>query len=99
MIFIFLRLYQKGLKSYNVESDYIDDYQCIVLRDEEFIKGNFYLRDNIYDMIFIFDVKRIIVVYVVIVRYICGELIVKKKGRKIIYKILLKENEEIIVFF
>lgn len=95
--FYFFKVILEGVEE--LDSDYIDDYQCIVLRDEEFIKGNFYLKDNIYDVIFIFDVKRIVVVYVVIVSYICGELLVKKKGRKIIYTFLLKEYEEIIVFF
>lgn len=61
------------------------------------MKGYFFIRENIYDMIFIIDLKRIVIVYVGIVRYICGEFLVRKRGRKFIYKFFLRENEEIIV--
>ena len=92
--FYLLKVTSQGVEE--LESDYIDDYQCTALKGEEVIKGNFYLRDNIHDMTFTLDVKRTAVVYAATVRHICGELPAKKKGRKTIYKLPLKENEEII---
>jgi len=66
------------------------------LRGEQVTKGNFYLRDNIHDMTFTLNEKRMAVMYAATVRHICGELPAKKKGRKTIYKLPLRENEEII---
>ena len=78
--FYLLKFTSEGVEE--LESDYIDDYQCTALRDEEFIKGNFYLRNNIHNVTFTLDVKRTTVVYAATVRHICGELPAKKKGRK-----------------
>lgn len=40
-------------------------------------------------------VHRTAVVYAATVHHICGEIIVKQRGRKPIFKLLLEENEEI----
>ena len=42
------------------------------------------------------DEKRKAFVHAATVRHICGDLPVRKRGRKSIYKLPLKENEEII---
>lgn len=85
-----LKVTSKGVEE--LESDYIDDCKCTALRGEEVIKGNFYLRDNIHDMTFTFNVKRTAVVYAATDCHICGELPAKKKGRKTIYKLPLSND-------
>jgi len=47
-------------------------------------------------MTFTIDKKRTAVVYAGTVRHICGDLPVKRKGRKVVYKLPLEMNEEII---
>ena len=89
--FYLLKVTSKGIEE--LESDYIDDYQSTALRGEEVIKGNYYLSDNIHHMTFTLDVKRTAVVYVATDCHICGELPAKKKGRKTILKLPLKEHE------
>lgn len=49
------------------------------------MKGNFFLRYNLIDMIFKFDVKKIVIVYFGIVRYVCLEFKKKGRGRKEVY--------------
>ena len=58
-----------------------------MIRGEQVIKGNCYLKDNIHDMTFTLDVKRLVVAYAATVCNICGELPAKKKGRKTVYKL------------
>lgn len=93
MIFI-LKVTSEGIEE--LDSNYTDDYHCTALRGEQVIKENFYLRNNIHDMNFTFDEKRTAIMYAATVRHICGELPAKQKGRKPIYKLPLKEKEEII---
>lgn len=92
--FFLLKVTSEGVKE--LDSDYTDDYNFTALKGQQVLKGNFYLRDNIHDMTFTLDEKRTAVVYAATVRHICRELPGKKKGRKTIYKLPLKENEEII---
>lgn len=92
--FYLLKVTSEGVEE--LESNFTDDYQVTALRGEQVLKGNFYLRDNIHDMTFTLDTKHTAVVYAATVRHICGELTVKKKGRKMIHKLPLRENEEII---
>ena len=92
--FYLLKVTSEGVEE--LESDYTDDHQCTAFRGEKVLKGNFYLRDNIHDMTFTLDIKRRAVVYAATVRHLCAELPTRKRGRKTIYKLPLKENEEII---
>jgi len=95
--FYLLKVTSDGVEE--LESDFTDDYDNSALRGERVLKGNFYLRDNIHDMTFTLDEKRTAMVYAATVRHICGELPTKKQRRKTIYKLPLKENEEIIASF
>ena len=79
-----------------LDDNYTDDYEFTALRGTQALKGHFYLRDNIHDMTFTLDENRTAVVYASTVRQICGDIPRKKKGRKYIYKLPLKENEELI---
>ena len=63
-----------------LDSDVTDDYQCHYQQENRVLKCHFFIRENIHDT----------------VRHICGELPVRKRGRKFIYKLPLRENEEII---
>ena len=92
--FYLVKVTSEGVEE--LDCNYTDDYHCTALRGEQVIKGNSYLRDNIHDVTFTLDEKHTAVMYAAAVRHICGELPAKKKGRKTIYKLPLKENEEII---
>ncbi|XP_048578932.1 uncharacterized protein LOC125560703 [Nematostella vectensis] len=92
--FYLLKVTSAGVEE--LEHDYTDDYHNTALRGESVLKGHFYLRDNIHDMTFTLNEKRIAVVYAATVRHICGDLPTKKRGKKLIYKLPLKENEAIL---
>lgn len=62
-----------------LEEFFTDEYFCYYFSGSVVLKGYFFLRENIIDMIYIFDINRFVVVYVVIVRYICSEFLVKKR--------------------
>ena len=79
-----------------LDLDFTDDYAFTALRGTRVLKGFFYLRDNIHDMTFTLDKTCTGVVYASTVREICGELPSKKRGRKLIYKLPLKDNEAIL---
>ena len=80
-----LKVTSEGVEQ--LDDNFTDDHQFTALRGQQVLKGNFYLRDNIYDMTFTVDVQLTAVVYAATVRYYCGELPAKKKGKKTIYKL------------
>ena len=92
--FYLLKLTSEGVEE--LDENYTDDYEFTALRGTRGLKGHFYLRDYIHDMTFTLDENRTAVVYASTVRQICGEIPCKKRGRKYIYKLPLKESEEII---
>ncbi|XP_022780703.1 vicilin-like seed storage protein At2g18540 [Stylophora pistillata] len=92
--FYLLQVTSDGVEE--LASDFTDDYHCTALKGQKVLKGHFYLRENIHDMTFTLDVKRIAMVYAATVRHICGDLPVKRRARKPVYKLPLLENEEII---
>ena len=89
-----LNWHRRGVEE--LDENYTDDYEFTALRGTRGLKGRFYLRDNIHDMTFTLDENRTAVVYASTVRQICGDIPCKKRGRKYIYKLPLKENEELI---
>ena len=92
--FYLLKIISEGVEE--LDSDMTDDYQCHYQQGDRVLRGHFYLRENIHNMTFTIDEKHTAIVYAATVRHICGELPVKKRGRKFIYKQPLRENEEII---
>ena len=92
--FYLLKLTSEGVEE--LDENYTDDYEFTALRGTQVLKGHFYLGDNIHDMTFTPDENRTAVVYTSTVRQICGDIPCKKRGQKYIYKLPLKENEEII---
>ena len=92
--FFCLKVTSEGVEE--LDSNYMDDHNFTAMRGQQVLKGNFYLRHNIHDMTFMLDKEHTAAVYAATVHHICGELQGKKKGRKTIYKLPLKENEEII---
>ena len=92
--FYLLQVTSDGVEE--LDSNVTDDYQCHYYRGDRVLKGHFYIRENIHDMTFTIDEKRKAFVHAATVRHICGDLPVRKRGRKSIYKLPLKENEEII---
>ena len=79
-----------------LSENFTDDYQCHYYRGMEILKGHFYLRDNIHDMTYTLDKKRVAVVFAATARHICSDLAVKKRNKKSIYKLSLMQHEEII---
>ena len=80
--FFLLKVTPEGVEE--LDSNYMDDYNFTAMRGQQVLKGNFYLRDNIHDMTFILDKECTVAVYAATVCHICGELQVKKKGKKTI---------------
>ena len=75
-----------------LHSNVTDDYQCHYYRDR-LLKGHFYIREKIHDMTFAIDNTQKAFVHAATVCPICGDLPVRKRGQKSIYKLPLKENE------
>ena len=92
--FYLLQVTSDGVEE--LDSNVTDDYQCHYYRGDRVLKGHFYIRENIHDMTFTIDEKWKAFVHAATVCHICGDLPVRKRGRKSIYKLPLKENEEII---
>lgn len=70
-----------------------DDYGCTFPRGSVGLRGNFFIRENIIDMTYKLDEKKIAFVLAGTVRHVCGEL---KRKRHNVYKVSLDVNEEII---
>ena len=81
----------------DLENYFIDDYGFTALKGELVLKGHFYLRVNLHDMTVALNEEKVAVIYAAAVRHICCELENRRRGRKIIYRLPLTENEEIIV--
>ena len=74
-----------------------DDYSWQYPSGSAVLKGHFFLRENLQDMTYTLDTKRLAVVYAGTVHAICTDLSVKKKNRnKPIYKLSMQQHEEII---
>lgn len=89
-----MKITYEGVEEF--ETDHTDDYEFTALKGQKDLRGNFFLRDDIHDMTFTLDKKHTAVVYADTVRNIHGELTVKTRGRKAIFKLPFRENEEII---
>ena len=93
--FYLLKVTSKGVEE--LEEPLTDDYSCHYPRCSAVLKGHFFLRENVHDMTYTLDTKRVAVVYAATVRHICNELTAKKKAqKKTIYKLSLVQHEEII---
>ena len=79
-----------------LSENFTDDYQCHYYQGSEILKGHFYLRDNIHDMTYTLDKKKVAAVFAATVRHICSNLAVKKRNKKSIYKLSLMQHEKII---
>ena len=92
--FFLLKVTSHGVEE--LSEDFTDDYLCHYCEGSEVLKGHFYLRDNIHDMTYTLDTKRVAAVFAATVRHICGDLTVKRRSKKPIYKLSLLQHEEII---
>lgn len=92
--FYLLQVTSDGVQE--LDDDFTDDYSSHYYKGSEVLKGHFYLRDNIHDMTYTLDTKRVAAVFAATVRHICSDLQVKRRGRKPIYKLSLVQHEDII---
>ena len=74
---------------------FTDDYGLTFGPGFHILKGHFLIRENLIDMSYKLDDKRLAAVHAATVRHICGEL-AKTKGRRPVFKISIAQNEEIM---
>ena len=74
---------------------FTDDYGLTFGPGFHILKGHFLIRENLIDMSYKLDDKRLAAVHAATVRHICGEL-AKTKGRRPVFKISIEQNEEIM---
>ena len=75
--FYLLKVTSNGVEE--LEEPMTDDYSCQYPSGSAFLKGHFFLRENLQDMNYTLDTKRLAVVYAGTVRAICTDVSVKKK--------------------
>ena len=93
--FYLMKVTSEGVEE--LEEPLNDDYSCHYPRGSAVLKGHFFLRENIADMSYTLDSKRLAAVYAATVWHICNELSVKnKRSNRPIYKISLVQHEKII---
>ena len=63
-----------------LEEDVTDDYGCAFTAGNSVLKGHFFLRDNLIDMTYKLDQKKVAFVFPGTVRYVCSELIERGRG-------------------
>lgn len=63
---------------------------------QEVLRGHFFLRDNLIDMTYKLDERKVAIVYAATVRHICFDLDVVKRGRKSVFRVPVALNEEIM---
>ena len=66
------------------------------MQDREVLRGHFLLRDNLIDMTYKLDERKVAIVHAATVRHICSDLLVVKRGRKSVFKVPVDLNEEIL---
>ena len=77
--FYLLKVTSNGVEE--LEEPMTDDYSCRYPSGSAVLKGHFFLRENLQDMTYTLDTKRLAVVYAGTVGAICTDLSVKKKNR------------------
>lgn len=89
-----MRVISDGLVTLSTEET--DDYGCQFQAGNTVLKGHFFLRHNLIDMIYKLDVKKKVMVYPGTVRYMCSELKKKGKGCNEVYQVAMDVHEDII---
>ena len=73
-----------------------DDYGSIYSAGQEVLRGHFFLRNNLIDMTYKLDERKVAIVHAATVRHICSDFHIVKRGRKSIFKVQVDLNEEIL---
>lgn len=73
-----------------------DDYGSIYTVGQEVLRGHFFLRDNLIDMTYKLDERKVAIVHAATVRHICSDLHVVMRGRKSVFKVPVDLNEKIL---
>ena len=79
-----------------LKEDVIDDHGCAFSAGSTVLKGHFFLRDNLIDMMYKLDQKRVAVVFPGTVRYVCLELRQRGRGRRKAFQVAQVAHEDII---
>ena len=72
-----------------------DDYGSIYTAGQEVLRRHFFLQENLIDMTYKLDERKVTIVHAATVRHICSDLYVVKRGRKSVFKVPVDLNEEI----
>ena len=93
--FYLLKVTSDGVEE--LEEPLTDGYSCHYPGGSAVLKGHFFLRENLQDMTYTLDIKRLAIVDAGTVQAVCTDLSVKKKNRNNpIYKLSMQQHEEII---
>lgn len=79
-----------------LEDNTTDDYGSIYTAGQEVLRGHFFLRENLIDMTYKLNERKVAIVHAATVRHICSDLHVVKRGRKSVFKVPVDLNEEIL---
>lgn len=79
-----------------LREDVTDDYGCAFPAGSSVLKVHFFLRDNLIDMTYKLDQKKVAVVFPGTVRYVCSELIQRGRGRNKVFQVAWDVHEDII---
>ena len=81
-----------------LQEEQVDDYGCPMPAGSRVLKGHFFSRENLIDMTYRLDEKKVAIIDVKSVRCICFDVkeVSKKRAKKKIYKLSLDQHEEIM---
>lgn len=71
-----------------------DDHGSSYTAGQEVLGGHFFLHDNLIDMTYKLDERKVPIVHAATVRHICYDFV--KRGRKSVFKVPVDLNEEIL---
>ena len=81
-----------------LQEEQVDDYGCPMPTGSRVLKGHFFSPENLTDLTYHLDEKKVAIINVKSVRCICFDLneASKKRAKKKIYKLSLEQHEEIM---
>ena len=81
-----------------LQEEQVDDYGCLMPAGSRDLKRHFFSHENLIDMKYRLDEKKVAIINVKSVRCICFDLkeVSKKRAKKKVYKLSLEQHEEIM---
>ena len=81
-----------------LQEEQVDDYGCPIPAGSRVLKGHFFSHENLINMTYRLDEKKVAIINVKCVRCICFDMkeVSKKRVKKKIYKLSSEQHEEIM---